>query len=67
MEFLRRLSLEQLIIGFVIIVVVIVIGVLVTRDANQPVVIDYTVTTPTPFIDFSNTPIVIPITITDVP
>lgn len=67
MEFLRKLTLEQLIIGFIILVVVIVVAVIATRNTNQPVVIDYTITTPTPFIDYSNTPIVRPPRITEQP
>lgn len=67
MELLRKLSLDQLIIGFIILVVVIVVAVIATRNANQPVVIDYTITTPTPFINYDSTPDVRPITITEQP
>ncbi|MCL4252269.1 MAG: hypothetical protein KJ043_00650 [Anaerolineae bacterium] len=67
MELLRKLSLDQLIIGFIIVVVVIVIAVIATQNANQEVVIDYTITTPTPFIDYSSTPVTRPLSITEQP
>lgn len=67
MELLRKLTLDQLIIGFIIVVVVIVVAVIATNNANQEVVIDYTITTPTPFIDFSTTPEVRPLSITEQP
>lgn len=67
MELLRKLSLDQLIIGFIVLVVVIVVAVIATRNANQPVVIDYSVTTPTPFLNFDNTPVVRPLSITEQP
>jgi len=50
-----------------VVVVVIVVAVIATRNSNQPVVIDYTVTTPTPFINFDSTPEVRPITMTEQP
>jgi uncharacterized membrane protein YciS (DUF1049 family) len=53
MEFLRRLSLAEIITVFVAVIVLLVIMVIVTANSNQPVVIDYAITTPTPFIDHS--------------
>ncbi len=67
MELLRKLTLDQLIIGFIILVVVIVVAVIATRNTNQEVVIDYDLTTPTPFLNFDNTPIVRPLSITEQP
>ncbi|MDX2076905.1 MAG: hypothetical protein SFZ02_10770 [bacterium] len=59
MEFLRTLSLGQIIGLFVAVFVVIIIAVVITTNSNQPVIIDYTLTTPTPFIEFNNTPVLL--------
>ncbi len=60
MEFLRRLSLAEIITMFVAVIVLLIIMVIVTNNANQPVIVDYTITTATPFIDNVNvTPIYI--------
>ena len=57
MEFLRTLTLGQIIGLFVAVFVVIIIAVVITSNSNQPVLIDYIVTTPTPFIEFNSTPV----------
>ncbi|MCU0480157.1 MAG: hypothetical protein MUE54_02965 [Anaerolineae bacterium] len=60
MELLRRLSLAEIITLFVAIIVLLIIMVIITANANQPVVIDYNITTATPFIDNVNvTPVFI--------
>lgn len=60
MEFLRRLSLAEIITLFVAVIVLLVIMVIITNNSNQPVIIDYSITTPTPFIDHTSvTPIFI--------
>lgn len=57
MEFLRSLSLTEILALFAALFVVLIVAVLLTTSTNQPEVVDYLVTTPTPFIDHSNTPI----------
>lgn len=60
MEFLRTLTFTQIVALFVTMFVVIIIAVVLTTSANQPEVVNYRETTPTPFIDHSVPAIVIP-------